>query len=1143
MSVLQGGVLDVASGAAEEAAARQRAATSIGESLVVEAGAGTGKTTLLITRIINLLRSAKVDEPPRPLRLSEIVAITFTEKAAGELKTRLRDVLETAQTTGRLLGQPIPESEQDLWSDALQELDRAVVATIHAFCAGMIRERPVEAGIDPGRKTADALTQALLFEEAWLRWREQAYENADDSILASALSLKVKADRGGPADRSVSIRDVAESLVNNRDLLEFLPAPIDDRAAWNALKPRIDDCVAQLQECLKHTKPTGQPDKASRLASEFLEQWAPIHEATLDQARAILVHNVQIPAEVGGYDKRWRDPAKLEQLRGLLAVLRDQLLPDATGALTHNLMVALANRLSEFVESYECLKRKRELLDFQDLLLIARNMLRSSAEAREYFRDRFRVLLIDEFQDTDPLQAEVVMLLAGSSETEVRGADHGRLFLVGDPKQSIYRFRRADIEVFDQCTEWVGAERTLRIRQNFRSGALLIRWFNSVFSQLIEKSQDGHYQPEYSPLLSGPTADDAPGRVVLLPPPEPARGCRETIDQVRYREGCCIALFIQQAIKEEWPCSGRTAGIQLGDVAVLLPQTTGLEQYEEAFRACGLRYHISGGKHFYQRIEVKSLINVLTAIDNPEDGIAVVGALRSPFFGCSDEDLLRHAANGGTFNYRRPRVAPVKPLDEIFQLFDRLHGIRNQRPVAALLLDFFDSTKGLETFLTKPHGEWRVANLLKIVDAARSMSRAEVLTFRGFSRWLRERLVAREEEAESLQAEPGENAVRILTIHKSKGLEFPMTVIADLYCGDARPDDRIIFDRINGRLQLRCGPIRTADWREAQQWDLLRAEAERRRLFYVATTRARDYLVLPVFWRKPNEYGGHSREPTGLHRYLEQIPGLLPPEEDMPWGKQWDDALVFDTRGFPPWPSPSQAPRVDYDEWAKNPAVEKFLIDRADWQRERDALIARAGQSRPVRRAKELAVVPIVAVPRRPSDGAGGHQFGTLVHRLIEFNMTGRVRAEQLHEIAGPLGLQFGLTEDAAQLACKMAADAANTPVGQRLRAARRVMFEVPFTYADGETIVEGRMDALAEEDDGLLLVDFKTDRVEPGGEAELAACYSGQIQAYASAVRAATGKSVRSSVILFLRTGRAVEIGSPHPCPSPLAAMGEGLG
>jgi ATP-dependent exoDNAse (exonuclease V) beta subunit len=486
----------------EDAVDRRRAATHVHESLAVEAGAGTGKTTLLVSRIVNLLRGGRSNE--RPAKMGEIVAITFTEKAAGELKTRLRTVLEEAVVAGRFGDEPLSGAESARLRDALEDLDRAVVSTIHSFCASLIRERPVEAGIDPGRTTADAVTQSLLFDEAWERWRGEALENADDAVLAAALRSNVKADRSSPSDRSPSLRDLAATLVANRDLLEHLPAPIDEQAEWDKWKPVIDEHCDAMKKCLRHTKKHNEEvDKPSRLAYAFIKLWDSLRTKSPGEAREVLRTEPEEPnEELRGQKARWRDQSKLEELKSLLAALYNRILPDVRAILTHNLTVELSRRIAEFVASYEALKAERGLLDFQDMLLIARDMLRKSDEARDYFRQRFRHLLIDEFQDTDPLQAEVAGLLSSvwlaahdraSGETETRRAksttdtprsplaNHHTLFLVGDPKQSIYRFRRADIEFYDQCTRQLGDEQRVRIRQNFRSGTRIINWVNRVF--------------------------------------------------------------------------------------------------------------------------------------------------------------------------------------------------------------------------------------------------------------------------------------------------------------------------------------------------------------------------------------------------------------------------------------------------------------------------------------------------------------------------------------------------------------------------------------------------------------------------------------------------------------------------------------
>ena len=713
-----------------DSANRDRAARQIDESLMVEASAGTGKTTLLVTRIVNLLIRGQVNG--RPLRMDEIVAITFTEKAAGELKARLRSVLEQAASNGKFDGVTLTQGDRSQLRRAIHDLDTAAVTTIHSFCASLLRERPVEAGIDPLRTVADPLAQQLLIDEAWMRWCERAMQSHDDEALLEPLRLEIKPERTGPNDRSASLRDLAETLVENRDLLDYLPTPIDEDREWARMVERIKLRCEELETCLADAI---DEDKAVRLARSFIEQARELASQSPAQARPA-VWRLSIEKNTGGSSKKWRHEESLARLQELLADTRG-LIIEAQETLGHNLIAALAARLVEFVQSYEALKAERGLLDFQDLLLIARDMLVNSQDASRHFWEKFRFLLVDEFQDTDPLQAEIVLILSTRDGTLDGEVDPGRLFIVGDPKQSIYRFRRADIEVYEQCRRRLGSEHHLTIRQNFRSGSEVIETVNRLFENLIQRSIDGAYQPDYVPLLPGPRAAESPGRVVLLCPPDPERDRSGAIGEIRFREGCAIARFIQQAVNERWPISGDSGKLELSDVAILFTQFTDIDRYEDSFRACGLEYHIAGGRHFYERIEIKSLLAVVAAIDNPEAEISVVAALRSPFIGACDEDLLRHALAGGRFNYLAPGVpsSSLPPtIADSFALFRSLHQQRNDRSVAQTLLAFFDETKGLESFLIKPQGEQRVANLLKVVDSVQAQERSSVLTWRGFVR-------------------------------------------------------------------------------------------------------------------------------------------------------------------------------------------------------------------------------------------------------------------------------------------------------------------------------------------------------------------------------------------------------------------------
>ena len=283
---------------------------------------------------------------------------------------------------------------------------------------------------------------------------------------------------------------------------------------------------------------------------------------------------------------------------------------------------------------------------------------------------------------------------------------------------------------------------------------------------------------------------------------------------------------------------------------MLYRATTGLDSLEDALRAHDVPYQVSGGRHYYARMEFQDLLAVLKAIDNPFDGLSVVGALRSPFFGHSDEDLLRHFGAGGKFNYLFDVPEGFRDLAEAFDALKALHERRRRDPASAVLAQLFESTRALQIYAMKPHGEQRVANLLKLQDIARAMAEAEVSSFGALVRWLSEMESSRQAEPESPVAEAEENFVQLMTFHKAKGLEFPVVVLAHL-ANEGENREEVLLDRARGRLHLNLGHgMKTRGWDAAMQEEEDRAEHERRRMFYVALTRAHDLLVIPAFWAK-----------------------------------------------------------------------------------------------------------------------------------------------------------------------------------------------------------------------------------------------------------------------------------------------------
>ncbi len=963
---------------------RDRIVHDLDTSFAVEAGAGTGKTSLLTARIIEAARTGRA-------RLSEIVAITFTEPAASELKVRLRDDLERlcAKATG---------TEAERLRQALADLDTAHVSTIHSFAAALLRERPVEASIDPGFEIAEKLTADLLFDEVWTDWlvRQLGDEN---SPLRPALEAGLSTER--------HLRGFAEFLRAHRGL-----RPAD-----------------------------GAPEDAN-----------------------------------------------------------------------HALVCSLHDTLAEVIEAFDAAKRERALLDFDDLLRKARDLLRDNREVRRHFQQQFKLILIDECQDTDPLQIELVFFLA---EDGARAADWrdvrlapGKLLFVGDPKQSIYRFRRADIETYEEAKQVVARSgKLVHIRQNFRSAAPCVHWFNAVFAELIQRPTDGAYQPDYTPIA--PFRDGPGPRVAVLRPPEGVTFNK--IGEARAAEAAAIAAEIRALVERGDPIYdkglNRTRPAQWGDVALLFRARTALNLYEEALAAADIPFRSVVGKEFFARQEVCELSSVLAAIERPFDELAVVSALRSSLLGVADDELASAAESG--FQYgatAEPRTNPH--VAEAFRLLSRWHEERNASSISRLVQRVLSDTKAFELFYLKPDGEQRVANLNKVIDAARAFEQTPGATFGGFVEWLRQQTTAAE-EAEFPLAEEGD-FVQLLTIHKAKGLEFPVVVIADMSSdGGGRSDSvRCVVHRSAGTFDAKLGGkelgIQTTGFTAADASEKLREEAEDRRLFYVAATRARDRLILPRFL-KGNKPGGYAAYLADLAPELtsafqtEIIADALPAARDK--------LRAFRVR-FPSEPSD--------DECAA------LCRKREEWIQEREALIARAAEGRRLRAASSLEEWGHEDFGPAERENVTARLVGSAVHAVLEH--LDLATGEGLAELAAEAAAHQGVPEQSQRIAALASRALAMEAVRRAAKAARTYQ-EVPFTVSVGGAILEGRIDLAFDDGDGLRLVDYKTDEVPAETADEHAQRYRMQLGAYALAAQEVFGKPPRSVSILFLAAGKEVAI------------------
>lgn len=809
-----------------DAAARERIAADLATSLLVEAGAGSGKTAAMVGRMVALVRTGTS-------AVEGIAAVTFTRKAAGELRGRFREALEHA-----LRASPADGPERPRLARALADPDGAFVGTVHAFCARLLRDRPIEAGLPPGFREAAEGEEEALFADGWRRFLDHLH--ARPSRLPAALA------RVGlrPADLRGLFRDVAA-----RPDVRFAapPAPRPAPARVAAARAELE---ALLDASLPHL-PAGPPAagwdalQSKLLALRFSRDtpgWGD-EAAFLDAlALAVLRPNdvvrgrwgarAEAKAAAGELCDRWTSfGAEGGAARGLLAAW-----------LAHRYPPAL--RLARAAAAFCARERRRAgIVTFDDLLALAASLLRRSGAARRELGERWPYLLVDEFQDTDPLQAEVVFLLAAAdpAEGDWRRAvpRPGALFVVGDPRQSIYRFRRADLAVYQAVkARFREAGAVLRLTTSFRASPAVAAFVNGVFGGLLPPADEAR-QPAFAPLVAG-GARGGDGRVGgYAVEVEPGRG-RVSGRRVAVPDAAALASWIAGRV-----ASGERAP---GDFLVITRTRHFLAEYARALETRGVAVHLAGG-HAGAGEEIRELAMLLRALADPGDAVRTVAVLEGPFFGLSHDDLNAHAEAGGSFCFVIDPPSPGAVSAALGEMREMAR-LALEMPADAAVEAIVDRIGLLPYAATGECGASRAGALLSALERLRAASPGSLAEAAG-----------RLEEASDADADAplrpaGRGAVRVMNLHRAKGLEAPVVILACPSPVAAAPPVRCAVERgadggARGWLQARGGSRGAgavlacpAEWDEHAAAEAAWSEAEEVRLLYVAATRARDELVI-----------------------------------------------------------------------------------------------------------------------------------------------------------------------------------------------------------------------------------------------------------------------------------------------------------
>ncbi len=853
------------------------------DNLIVVAGAGSGKTFVLVERYLALLESHP------DWSLNALVAITFTQKAAQEMRDRVRQHLQ----------QQVDDASDDdapRWASRLAAMDSARIDTIHGLCASILRANAAEAGVDPGFEVLDEIEADVLLDDA-----------LDDLFRALDPADPVLELFGEYGERAVRLQ--LKALV----AADFGDVPGDLFTAWleqwTADAHALIDAFRQQIAEVETFAPVGDDvlSQGWQVCGEVIDRFARQSERhrlhvyldVLEQLAGLRLPGK--PAGVWGADgaaakdafKFVRDLAK----ETLATVGQPPGALDQRAAHLMTLWIDLAGRVRA---AYRAAKDARAALDFDDLESLTRDLLRDDSVRDRYLGAEFRHVLVDEFQDTNAAQWAIIRRIADP-------ALPGCLFVVGDPKQSIYGFRGADVSVFEQVRDVIAASSApVELATSFRTHRRLVDCLNGLFAALLVRdpySPVSVYEVEFGAAMQAHREEcpsDAPVLELLLIDTEQIDSEEE--QAARRWEARALARRIKEIVADGRLIYDKraqaTRPIGYGDVALLFQAMTHVTLYESALKAEGIPYLTTAGKGYYDRQEVWDLLNLLRALYNPLDTLSLAAALRSPLFSLSDDALLALRLltddDGEPIPLwqalDQPDCVPADEAALVDFARETLHDLRSSAgrvTIAELLRAALEQTGYLAVLTGLPDGKRRRGNVEKLIEKAETSGR---LTLSAFTQYLKDMSESEAREGEAVLESDG--AVQLMTVHKSKGLEFPLVVLVDAsYERRGGGGDLVsgqgckVYDPAQDAL------VSTFAHRRAERLAQLREEAERRRLLYVAATRAQDYLLVS------GQVTCKADKPVAAKGWLRWLLGALELNDLEPGASQliaydWGDARI-----------------------------------------------------------------------------------------------------------------------------------------------------------------------------------------------------------------------------------------------------------
>jgi len=1142
----------------------------LARSLLMSSGAGCGKTYRMVERYRHLVSQG--------ILVTDIVAVTFTEKAAAELKDRVRqDCREQAALGG---------DDAPMWQQAARQLELAPIGTIHSFCARLLRENALAARIDPRFGQLDEREQSTLLRETV---RTTLLRRVHEGQATSRLLVA----RWG-LEKAQSI--IKDALGNSEELEQWLqaPPPAEIQASWeqfaavgrqNALTEVLASSEwQQIAGDIAAIAPGDPEDKGAAKQIAFVEALPDVADESLSVGeRLAALATCLAQGGSSGAKAKWKgredDLAALKDALKRLKAVRDNeakrlaalaiIEDEQTAALAAAICAEAAVTAAAWAEA----KQAAASLDFDDLQVLARDLLRDRPEIRKRVQARYKHVLVDEFQDTNALQKEIVWYVAGGDVTAGREPYPGKLFVVGDAKQSIYLFRGADVTVFNATHGEFDEAATcglVGLDTSRRSTPGIVNFHNQLFGcpSVMGPENSQPYEADYEQLLAwrGELHKDHDVEIMLTEAADD-HGGKISVGEARRLEARALAERIAEIVEggEEIVAEDRVAGPQTprparyGDFALLFRAMPDVAIYEAELRRRGVPYYTLAGRGFFNRQEIRDSLSLLRTLENASDNLALASALRSPAFAISDDTLFwMRKADGSLWQALENAVDDSLPGAEMFaadqherlcraqRLLADLRANKNRFSLSELVENMLARTGLAALLLTQFGGTQSAANLTKLTDLAREFEAGGEFSLREFIDYLSRLVMDEEREGlATIHAEAGD-VVQLLSIHKAKGMQWPIVVVPDINRQPGGSRDGLLWSSETGPVppiedelgRTHSGAVATLLKEDNDR----REEAEARRVLYVALTRAEDHLILSTSCTIDDD--GGLKSPKRWLAWVAEALGLDPVPED---------GAVLDRDG---WRGVVRRPQPTEPVWAGSRALARADLSALTMALQPDQPHSPAAHA-DLRRAIEPIRVPPADPPRYhvtaltrylrcprsywlrhvrnlPEKGEPGEWLGRmsatdrgdLAHKIMELvGRDGVVELPRALDLASfPGALRERVEErDLDELAAHIGDFLAGDMYDQWIASAVRLRTEVPFTVALDGAIIEGKIDALAEDaSSALRLIDYKTGTLRKDGTDD----YRLQIGLYCAAVRAATGDLPTEAALVYLDSHEVEDLG-----------------